>query len=307
MEELKKFDSKDIVSEDMNMDKYIESLVNKLREDKEVYESLKQFGFSMREVRSNIAKLADYQEDYNVCKKCPGIDKCPKTTPHISMYVFKDGNLITTRYEPCKKIIEETKFLNKFIYRDFPKEWLKRTMKDIDQQFNNNRIPLLVELASIIKGSSNRSIYVTGNHKVGKSYILALCACNFAKKTKQQVAVLDASIRFKELADLAFSSQEEFAAQIDCLCKIPLLVIDDFGQEYKNEIVRDQILLPILTKRFKQDLPTLIASEFTINEIQRLYGVGKNGGDIRAKQLGNILREMCDNEFNLTGVKFAKK
>lgn len=307
MDELKQFNAEDIVSNTDDMKDYITLLVKKLKADKEVYDSLKQYNFSGKEVFANIAKLSDYQEDFNICKKCPGIAKCPKATPHISMYVYRDGNLITTRYQPCSKIIEQTKFLNKFIYRDFPSEWLKLSLKDIDANYNEARGPLIYELASIIKGASTNSVFVYGNHKVGKSFILSLCACNFARKKNKQVAVLDASTRFKELADLAFSSQEDFSMQVDVLCNLPLLVIDDLGQEYKNEIVRDQILLPILTKRFKYDLPTLISSEFTIDEIQKLYSVGKNGGEIRAKQLGNILREMCGSEFNLSGIAFTKK
>ena len=35
--------------------------------------------------------------------------------------------------------------------------------------------------------------------------------------------------------------------------------------------------------------------------------VGKTGGEIRAKQLANILEEMCAKEFDLTGVSIYRK
>ena len=76
--ELKEFNSKDIISRKVDMKKLIEELVSSLKADKDVYESLKPLGLTNKEVRDNIGKLADYQEDFNVCKNCPGFNKCPK-------------------------------------------------------------------------------------------------------------------------------------------------------------------------------------------------------------------------------------
>lgn len=303
--ELKEFDTKDIISEKIDMKKYIEELVNALRADTEVYEKLKPLGLTNKDVRENIGRLADYQEDYNVCKNCSGYDKCPKESKHISMYVYKDGNYITTRWEPCCKAIEVAKVDAQYVFNDFPNEWKKTTLKKLD--LSENRRPVIKEFVNIAKGKSTRWIYLTGNHKVGKSYLLVTFANEFIAMGLGKVAIINAQTKFKELADIAYSDKEYFKAQINALINVPLLVIDDFGEEYKNELIRDQIVIPILGERNHNNRPTFFSSDFTINEVQRLYSVGKTGGDIRGKQLGKILLEMCEKEFDLTGASIYRK
>lgn len=303
--EMKEFNKDEIVSEETDMKNYINELVESLRNDKEVYEKLKPLNLSVGDVRSNIAKLSDYQKDYNYCKNCPGVDKCGKKTPHISMYVYKDGNYVTTRYEPCKKIMEQIRLDNKYLYRDFPAEWKESRIKAMD--LSENRRPVINRFREIVKGTTNKSVYLVGNHKVGKSYLLVTFANEFIALGKGQVAVINASQRFKELTDLSFNDKEEFSKQMLLLSNVPLLIIDDFGQEYVYETLRDLVVMPILNERYRNNLLTFFTSEFSINEIQKLYSIGKNAGEIRGKQLGNILRDICGEEFNLTGASIYKK
>ena len=303
--EMKEFNASDIVEKEVDMKTYINQLVNALREDIEVYEKIKPLNLSMGEVRANIAKLADYQEDYNYCKNCPGIAKCGKHTPHISMYVYKDGNYVTTRYEPCKKIMEQIRLDNKYLYSDFPEEWKESRIKAMD--LSETRRPVISEFRKIVKGSSKRWVYLKGNHKVGKSFLLVTFANEFIALKMGQVAIIKANARFKELTDLAYQNKEEFSKQMVALSKVPLLIVDDFGSEYISEYERDQVVIPLLSERNRQNNLTFFTSEFSINEIQKLYSVGKNGGEIRGKQLANILKDMCEEEFDLTGASIYKK
>lgn len=304
--ELKEFDSKDIIKRNVDMKKLIEELLTALKADKDVYDSLKPLGLTNKEVRDNIGKLADYQEDFNICKNCPGFDKCPKKEKHISTYVYKDGNYLTTRSEPCKKFIEEMASESKYLVRDFPAEWRKSTLKNLD--LSNNRRPLIKDFVNIVNGKAPKKwIYVKGNHKVGKSYILVVFANEFVRLGLGQVAVINAAKQFKSIADMAYEDKEGFKMTIEALAKVPLLVIDDFGQEYKNELIRDQIVIPLLNERAHNDRLTMFSSEFTIQEIQQLYTLRGNGGSIRGKQLGSLLTDMSEKEYDLTGASIYRK
>ena len=297
---LKEFNQKEIIEEKVDMKKYIDELVSKLKSDNDVYESLKPFNLTYRQVKENIGKLADYQEDFNICKKCPGFDRCPKEAKHISMYVYKDGSYITTRSEPCKKMIEEMKIDSRYLIKDFPDEWKKSTTKKLNRL--DSRLEIINDFADgILKKKLNKWLYVKGNHKVGKSFVLVSFANDYAKK-KGKVAIINASKRFKELGDIVFSDKERFKKYLEALINVPLLVIDDFGDEYKSELIRDQIVLPLLNERARNDRLTFFSSIFTIQEIQQLYSLGRNGGYIRGKQLGQLLSDMCGEEYDLTGV-----
>lgn len=302
---MKEFDAKDIVREEVDMRAYINKLLDEIRKDIEVYEQIKRLNLTIGEVRENIAKLTDYKDDYNYCKNCPGVEACDKKTPHISMYIEKQGNYLTTQYEPCKKIMEQIKLDSRYLVKDFPSEWKSSTLKTLD--LSVNRRPAIKEFAKILNGDSERWIYVTGNHKVGKSFLLVTFANEFAAMGLGQVAVINSLERIKRLADLSYEDKEEFTRQIVALSKVPLLVFDGFGEEYKNEYIRDQIIIPILSEREHSSRLTFFSSDFTIKEIQQMYSLGKNGGEIRGKQLAKILSEMCEKEFDLTGAAIYKK
>ena len=65
--------------------------------------------------------------------------------------------------------------------------------------------------------------------------------------------------------------------------------------------MRDTIVLPILIERAKNQRITFFTSDFSINEIGQLYETSK-AGSIRAKQLSRLLKEMCEEEFDLSGL-----
>ncbi len=305
LQEVNEFSIKDIVKDEVDMKTYINKLVKELRDDIEVYEQLKSLNLTMGEVKENIGKLTDYREDYNYCKACPGIDKCDKKTPHISMYVVKEGNFIAAKYEPCKKIMEQIRINSRYLISDFPDEWKSVGFSTVDR--SANRRPAIRKIVELLKGESSDWIYIKGNHKVGKSFFLVAAANEFIAQSGQQVAVINARKRFKELSDLSISNPSEFTKNLVALSNVGLLVIDDFGDEYKNEYIRDQILMPILLEREHQNKLTFFTSNYSIKEIQQLYSVGKTGGEIRAKQLANILEEMCAKEYDFTGASIYRK
>lgn len=299
------FSVKDIVDEEIDMKEYINKLVKALKDDFEVYDKLKPLNLTIKEVKENIGRLTDFKDDYNYCKKCPGIDKCGKKTPHISMYVTKEGNYVATKYEPCEKIMERIKLDSRYLIADFPNEWKYSSFKILD--LSANRRPIIKKFTKILTGDEYGWIFVRGNHKIGKSFLLVTFANEFINTNLGQAAVINARTRFKELADLSMTNPIEFSKNLFALSDVPLLVIDDFGDEYKNEYVRDQILMPLLSEREKNDKITLFSSNYSIGEICELYKVGKSGGEIRARQLANMLEEMCGQEFDLTGASIYRK
>ena len=87
---------------------------------------------------------------------------------------------------------------------------------------------------------------------------------------------------------------------LDQYCNIPILVLDDFGNEFKNEYVRDTIVLPILLARSKKKLFTIITTDFSFSEIAILYDLSKSkAGQIKSEQLERTLKGACPNVFDL--------
>mgnify|MGYP002523717353 CR=1 FL=1 len=290
---------------DVDMKAYINQLVNELRSDLEVYEQIKKLNLTVGEVKDNIARLTDYRMDYNYCKNCPGIEKCNKEIPHLSIDLIKEGKFINVTYKPCHKLMEKIRIDSHYLYDDFPQEWKTSSVKTLD--LTEKRRPIIKEFLKILNNESSRWIYVIGNHKVGKSFLLVTLANEFVNSNLGTVAIINAPQRIKELADLSYQNKDEFAQTMLALSKVPLLVIDDFGEEYKSEYIRDTIVIPLLSEREHQNLLTFFTSEFSISDIQQMYSIGQASGAIRGKQLARLLKDMATKEYDLSGVSLYRK
>ena len=77
-----------------------------------------------------------------------------------------------------------------------------------------------------------------------------------------------------------------------------MLVLDDFGNEHKNDFERDAILFEILSKRSANRLFTIFTSDFNIDEIVTLYGTTK-AAMIRARQIGRLIKGNVKEETSL--------
>lgn len=308
MEELNKLVSKkDIIKDDPqdDMKSYIASLVNELRNDAEVYGLLKPLNLTMGEVKDNISKLIAFKNDYRYCKACPGLKACDKDKPHLSIKLEKDGKYVNLSYIPCEKIVEKIELDSHYLIADFPDEWKGSTLRTVDM--SENRKKAIKAFASILKGESNRWLFIRGNHKTGKTFLLVTFANEFTSLGKGQVAVCNSINLFKSLADLSITNKNEFNRQMVVLSEVPLLILDDFGEEYKSEYIRDSIVLPLLSEREKNERLTFFTSDFTIHEIGTMYMVGKNSGVIRGKQLERLLNGMCEEEISFIGASIYRK
>ena len=74
--------------------------------------------------------------------------------------------------------------------------------------------------------------------------------------------------------------------------------IDDFGNEFVNDFIRDTIIYPIISTRHNKNLMTIFTSDFTIDEIETLYSTSK-AGQLRAKQICKIISTSVKKEIDL--------
>ena len=89
------------------------------------------------------------------------------------------------------------------------------------------------------------------------------------------------------------------------LIAVDLLVLDDFGNEYKNVFIRDTIIYPLLNERLKNGKLTWFTSAYTVKDIINMYSFKSNYSP-KAAQLGELIKSLAK-EFTLTGIRFYKK
>lgn len=253
-------------------------------------------GISDEAVKENIAKIFDFVSDINYCKNCPGIEKCQKNNPLTQTKIINRNGIVDVQITPCNKLLKKVSFSRQFQEADFDEDWLNSTMKDIDE--SKERVLAIKKYHDFIKTGKSSWIYLNGEQSTGRSFLAAALVVDAAKREKGPICYLNCSKRINELKEMSSKKNEEFQETLNRYSTVPILVLDDFGNEYKNDFIRDAIVFQILSTRANKRLFTIITSDFSFEEIETLYTTSK-AGEIRAKQIGRILKAAAEKEINL--------
>lgn len=255
-------------------------------------------------IDANLPKIFDFVGDINYCKKCPGAKKCDKERPLLNTKISYKNGYLDRELSPCAKFLERMLFEKQFLVRDFPEEWLDENLRSLDK--SDGRVKLMAKYSDFIKNGNNGWAYLTGIANSGRSYAAAMISVDVARRKLGPVCFLNSSQRIRELGDLSYTDKPRFQREIDRYSNVPFLVLDDFGNEFKNDYVRDAIVFPIISARANKRLFTIITSDFTIDDIIALYSTSK-AGEIRAKQIGRLLTAMCDSEISFGEMPIYQK
>ncbi len=251
-------------------------------------------------IDENIVKIFDFVSDINYCKKCPGVKKCAKSNPLLCTKIIYERGEVDRQLVPCKELLKQISFKKQFLTMDFEEEWLDSNLRTIDR--NSGRDLALARYRDFLKEKDNSWIYLTGSKNSGRSYFASALVVDIARKERGPICFLNSTLRLREMNDLGYGKKkEEFDRKLELYSNVPILVLDDFGNEFKTDFVRDAILFPILSTRAGKRLLTIFTSDFTISEVETLYSNTKAGA-IRAKQIARLIQSMSKEEINLGDV-----
>ena len=263
----------------------------------------KEQGMSEQVMEDNITKIYDFVRDVNYCRKCPGIKQCKKDNAYLNTKVTYSYGVVDTQLIPCKEILKRVSFERQFVVRDFSDEWLDTIMADVNK--SKEKTEAMETYMKYLRNQDNTWLYLTGGIGSGKSFFAAALSIDLAKralKGKSPVCFINSSKRILELSELSKQKSDDFKKKLELYSTVPVLVIDDFGHEFKNDFIRDAIVNEIITTRCNKKLFTIITSNFTLDEIEVLYSTS-NAGAIMSKQIVRNIRAMCKKEINLGDLK----
>ena len=280
-------------------DNLIEQMKEALYACEGAYNFFKSLGMSDEVMEENITKIYDFVRDVNYCRKCPGIKKCKKDNAYLNTKVTFNYGIVDTQLVPCKEILKRVSFERQFVIRDFSDEWLDLVMSDVDK--SKSKADALDIYTKYLRNEDNSWIYLTGGIGSGKSYFAAALSIDLAKRGlrgKSPICFINSSKRILELSELSKQKSDDFKKKLELYSTVPVLVIDDFGHEFKNDFIRDAIVNEIITTRCNKKLFTIFTSNFTLDEIEVLYSTS-NAGAIMSKQIVRTIKAMCKKEINL--------
>lgn len=261
---------------------------------------LRQLGLDDNQIRDNIAKIYDFSVDMKNCKDCKGVEHCNKDPKYlVSSVTFKNG-IVDRNLIPCKKYLEYTNFLKRLVVTDFPKEWLSNEFKkDVSNIQSKSSVQIIKRYKDASIGNSTDWVFLKGDIASGKSfYVASLCVEAAKKGAFDSIAFINVPDRFKELADLAFAKNPKFQEEIIKYQNVDFLVLDDFGNEFKSDFVRDNILYPILSSRVKNKKFTIITSNYNIDDCALMYQTSASSKP-KVEQVRKMFKLMCKSEITL--------
>ena len=253
--------------------------------------------------------------DKKYCLNCPGFEKCCKRGiffPHYKIDLVYDGVFVFQKLLPCDLKIEYIKKNSSYIFKDFiylgpfrdyPYSLISLKISNLD--VTRNRLALFEKCSEIMANAKKTKwIFIFGSFLSGKTYvsvaILNDLLAVLRKNSKEESAVfLNFPKRISELQNVFFSDQKEFKKLISLYYSVPFLVIDNFGDEFKSEFIRDKIIWPILLARAENNLVTIFNSRFDYDNIFKMYSMNYKDGAI-GKQIVELLKKMCGKPFDIS-------
>ncbi len=247
------------------------SIVDELKADDEVVEKLTTLGVSKEEIERYATIIYRYKLSKDQCKTCKGLDKCEADSYHNStdLAIGDAGEVICT-FGPCKKQAARDTVSDAYLDRCFPDEWLTA----IPSQSQTKRMgKVMTVLKKAVASKDKKWVYLTGDTGTGKSYILA-SFCNVLASKGTKISFIDANQKFGELRSLSMDKfkRTAFESEMNKLQTVRVLVIDNFGSEFKSEYVINTVLRPIINERAKNRLFTFFTSNYSLDDIATLYG-----------------------------------
>ena len=280
----------------------INEMIKTVFDNQKCLKYLFSLGLDERLIKDNITKVYDLAIDMANCKGCKGIKYCNKDPKYlVSSVNFKNGS-VDREIVPCKKYLEFVNFKTKFKMLDFEESWLDNQInRDVqNKEAKGQKEALTVFKEHISSPDNGKWLYLMGEIASGKSFLAATMAVVGARNNVfSSICFINVPARFKMLADYAFTKNPQFDEDLEKLKSCDLLVLDDFGNEFKSDFVRDNILFPLISARVREKKFTIITSNYSMEDIATMYQTTKASLP-KINQIKSMLKLACSKEIKIS-------
>lgn len=270
-----------------------ERLQNHLRNHKNVKALMKKNGIPESFIETHPWRIRDWIAGIHPCSGCKGLSECRQKHKGYLSDLRYDGILMQVE-TPCRyqkerntQLAHQANYLScdmseAQLLVDFHSVRLDGETEDYQKVF----------MKAMQACRDNKGLYLYGDMGTGKTY-LACCAANYHARHHEKTAF----IHYPSFTARMVSQIEggEYKTEMQRLMFAKFLVIDDIGAESVTEWNRDQILLPILNKRYEDGLCTWFTSNEDFRSLEdhfRYTSKGKEEG-VKAKRIMERIRMLA--------------
>ncbi|WP_068792760.1 primosomal protein DnaI [Brevibacillus laterosporus] len=289
MEELAKRTPRHILSPDEQLDKmmrsslYLKAFLQKHPE------------LTREDLFRSLSAVYESVKEHYYCENCPGLSECPNLVKGHTNKLQVQNKHIVSALSPCDKQLsyEETQRTRKMMRSYYvSEETLQASFHHMDMDDSNKEaIRLAMRFCREMRDNKKqaaRGLYVHGGFGVGKSYLMAAVARELSENNISSLMVYVPDF-IRELKESL--SDQSYVGKLELLKEIPVLILDDLGAENVTPWIRDEVIGVILNQRINNHLPTLFASNFSLEELEEHFAMS-NGSRIEVTKARRILERI---------------
>lgn len=285
-----------------SLEEYSRKLYNEFISDKELLEEVKESGFTLDDIYKNIGSFHELKENRDKEKTIKSYQDCVNNDFYYRYKLIKTSYGLEKTYEATHYYREYLLYIGHFYFKDFSDEFNDVNWKDL-----TNKDDCKKEVNKCLK--ANLDIYLTGAIRSGRTFLSVALLNNYLKSDKHKeskVSFISASKRFNAIGNLFYENKEEYNNIMTKLINSDLLVIDDLGGENRNITTRDYVLKPLIKARTENNKTTIYTSDYTLNELKRLYTLKNKDpeGFINSENLIKLIASKLNHEITVGEVSY---
>ena len=261
--------------------KETEECIRSLKQNQVLLQMMKIHNLSFSLIDRYPWKIHRWFESLQPCLNCKGIGFCGQKVRGYYENLEYDGmmQVVQTACVHQRKQLAEEAHMSRYLISDLPSNLHAVSFEKIRTE-KEKREYLQVLTEAMEACESSKGLYLYGTMGSGKTY-LAACASNYYARQGRKTAFIHYPSFCRRMA--AEVQESEYKTEFDRACIADFLVIDDIGAESVTEWNRDQILLPLLSIRYEENLPTWFTSNEDMNSLAKHFRFSSRGKDEEIK------------------------
>ena len=246
---------------------------------KQLVEELK---LSNKEIIDHYELINNYIKINKRCENCKSMSNCDHSTKGHRYGLKRDlDNQLTDYFTICNLYKEYYIKKKNLLYTTFNEEdLLDESQKNfIIDNVNILGMDFVKKIINIQKGIKVSGAYLQiSNSKIRLKLVKSL---SYALLSNHNVSVVKFSDLLKVIkSEFKITGNNTYQTVIDS----DILVIDGLGNEAITTWSRDEILLSILDNRLQSDKITILCSEFSLEDLKKLYKINYND-EVKVNQI----------------------
>ena len=268
----------------------VNSIVNNIKESNIIKELIENLNITDDEIITHYDLLSSYQLSNEKCQNCRSMKDCKQSTFGMKYCIKRDDqNILTDSFTICNYYKDYYARKKNIVYTTFNEEDL---LDDSQKNFFYDNVNFLGnefigKVLSLIKNEKVNGAFVQLNNS--KLRLRLMQSLSYKLLLNHQVSIIKFSDFLKtvksefKITDGTSSLQEVINSEI--------LIIDGIGNESITSWSRDEILLSILDNRIQMEKTTFICSEYSLDQLKKLYKLSYND-EAKANQVVEKINEL---------------